>query len=98
MRSSHTAGRAFAAGSFAAALVAGAVLTAPAALADPIGEGSVPLTLEVESTGSLSMTVDTGAPVLLSEVPVGLEPVSVRARTNGEAWVVNELSDSVVRR
>lgn len=67
MRSSHTAGRTFAAGSFAAALVAGAVLTAPAALADPIGEGNVPLTLEVVETGSLSMTVDTTAAVELVE-------------------------------
>jgi DNA-binding beta-propeller fold protein YncE len=28
-------------------------------------------------------------------VPVGLEPVAVAARSNGEAWVVNNLSDSV---
>ena len=28
-------------------------------------------------------------------VPVGLDPVSVRARTNSEVWVVNHLSDSV---
>src|SRR3954467_1690230 len=28
-------------------------------------------------------------------VPVGLEPVSVAVRNNGEAWVVNHLSDSV---
>ncbi|MGB1310716.1 MAG: Ig-like domain-containing protein [Leucothrix sp.] len=28
-------------------------------------------------------------------VPVGLDPVSVRARSNTEAWVVNHLSDSV---
>ncbi|HKC52155.1 MAG TPA: hypothetical protein VKF60_15280 [Myxococcota bacterium] len=28
-------------------------------------------------------------------VPVGLEPVAVAARTNGEVWVVNHLSDSV---
>lgn len=34
-------------------------------------------------------------PVLMSEIPVGVEPVSVNARTNNEAWVVNELSDSV---
>jgi DNA-binding beta-propeller fold protein YncE len=35
------------------------------------------------------------SPVLLAEIPVGLEPVSLRARTNDEVWVVNELSDSV---
>jgi YVTN family beta-propeller protein len=28
-------------------------------------------------------------------VPVGLDPVAVAARTNGEVWVVNHLSDSV---
>ena len=28
-------------------------------------------------------------------VPVGLDPVSVRARTNNEVWVVNHMSDSV---
>ena len=36
-----------------------------------------------------------GAPVLTAEIPVGLEPVSVAARSDREAWVVNWLSDSV---
>src|SRR5215469_13393653 len=30
-----------------------------------------------------------------ARVPVGLEPVGVAARTNGEVWVTNKLSDSV---
>src|SRR5690242_10419281 len=34
-------------------------------------------------------------PVLVAEIPVGIEPVSVNPRTADEAWVVNELSDSV---
>ena len=34
-------------------------------------------------------------PVHLGAVPVGLDPVSVRARTNTEVWVVNHISDSV---
>lgn len=34
-------------------------------------------------------------PLLIAEIPVGLEPVSVRARSNHEVWVVNEVSDSV---
>ena len=34
-------------------------------------------------------------PRLTAEIPVGLEPVSVAARNNNEAWVVNWLSDSV---
>jgi YVTN family beta-propeller protein len=39
--------------------------------------------------------VTSGMPVLLAEIPVGIDPVSVRARTNGEVWVVNHVSDSV---
>ncbi|MDP6409463.1 MAG: hypothetical protein QGI46_08810 [Planctomycetota bacterium] len=35
------------------------------------------------------------APVLALEVPVGLDPVSVRFRTPTEVWVVNHISDSV---
>jgi YVTN family beta-propeller protein len=34
-------------------------------------------------------------PVLIAEIPVGLEPVSLRARNSDEVWVVNEVSDSV---
>src|SRR5206468_6615631 len=44
--------------------------------------------LEIFSVGSDGLT-HTGS------VPVGLEPVAVAARTNGEVWVVNHLSDSV---
>src|SRR5207244_11245011 len=44
----------------------------------------------------LSVFDVTGAtPVRIGEVPVGLEPVAVSARTNSEAWVVNTLSDDV---
>jgi len=34
-------------------------------------------------------------PRLTASIPVGLDPVSVRARSNTEAWVVNHISDSV---
>jgi len=34
-------------------------------------------------------------PRLISEIPVGIEPVSVNPRNNDEAWVVNEVSDSI---
>lgn len=37
----------------------------------------------------------SGLPVANGSVPVGLDPVSVRARSNTEAWVVNKISDSV---
>lgn len=36
-----------------------------------------------------------GVPHLRWEIPVGVEPVSVRARSATEAWVVNEVSDSI---
>ena len=32
---------------------------------------------------------------LAAEVPVGMEPVAVAARSNDEVWVVNHLSDSI---
>ena len=34
-------------------------------------------------------------PLLIVEIPVGLEPVSVNPRSNDEVWVVNEVSDSI---
>ncbi len=34
-------------------------------------------------------------PLLIAEIAVGVEPVSVNARDNDEVWVVNEVSDSV---
>jgi len=36
-----------------------------------------------------------GVPISLGHVAVGLDPVTVRFRTNGEAWVVNHISDTV---
>src|SRR5947209_318011 len=34
-------------------------------------------------------------PLLIAEIPVGVEPVSVNPRTADEVWVVNEVSDSI---
>src|SRR5690242_1369127 len=45
--------------------------------------------LEVFAVGATGNLTHTGS------VAVGLEPVAVAARTNGEVWVVNHLSDSV---
>ncbi len=46
--------------------------------------------------GSLEiLDVTVGTPTLVKSVAVGMEPVTVRARTNDEAWVVNHVSDSV---
>ncbi|MEM9729565.1 MAG: hypothetical protein AAF997_13330 [Myxococcota bacterium] len=38
---------------------------------------------------------DVGSSSNIASVPVGMEPVSVAARSNDEVWVVNHLSDSV---
>jgi len=48
------------------------------------------------AAGLLEVFDLTGAiPVLVAEIPVGVDPVSVRARTNNEVWVVNHVSDSI---
>src|SRR5262245_40237096 len=39
--------------------------------------------------------VTAGTPLPIGSVPVGLDPVSVRARTDDEVWVVNRVSDSI---
>ncbi len=39
--------------------------------------------------------VGVGTLTHVGSVPVGLEPIAVAARNNGEVWVVNHLSDSV---
>ncbi len=56
--------------------------------------------LAVNSPGASLSVFDVSntvrpAPMLVAEMTTGLEPVSVRARTNDEVWVVNELSDSI---
>ncbi|MDB6069315.1 MAG: hypothetical protein JWL81_486 [Verrucomicrobiales bacterium] len=92
-------------------LIAAAILPAArAAVAHQHFEGrqTHPITLSPDGTrlfavntpdGRLSVfdisNPDRSAPLLIAEIPVGLEPVSVRARTNEEVWVVNEVSDSV---
>ncbi|MFT4513096.1 MAG: DNA-binding beta-propeller fold protein YncE, partial [Planctomycetota bacterium] len=47
--------------------------------------------------GRLSVfdTSNPEQPLLRREIPVGLDPVSVHARTRDEVWVCNQLSDSV---
>jgi YVTN family beta-propeller protein len=40
-------------------------------------------------------TLGGAIPVWSGSIPVGLDPVSVRVRSNTEAWVVNRISDSV---
>jgi DNA-binding beta-propeller fold protein YncE len=53
--------------------------------------------LVVNTAAATLMVFDvTGVrPVLVESIPVGVDPVSVRARNEGEAWVVNLVSDSL---
>jgi YVTN family beta-propeller protein len=44
---------------------------------------------------SIFDTISAANPVLVNEIPVGIEPVSVRQRTSDELWVVNHTSDSI---
>lgn len=39
--------------------------------------------------------ITSGTAAKIGAIPVGVDPVSVRARTATEAWVVNQISDSV---
>jgi len=39
--------------------------------------------------------VSTGVPVPMYSIPVGIDPVTARFRTDTELWVVNQISDSV---
>lgn len=39
--------------------------------------------------------IASGTAVHIASIPVGLDPVSVRARTDDEVWVVNHISDTV---
>lgn len=53
--------------------------------------------LAVNTPDATLEVFDTTGPKLvrLFSVPVGIDPVTVRARTNDEVWVVNHISDSV---
>src|ERR1044071_2520531 len=39
--------------------------------------------------------VRSGNPIFFGLVPLGIDPVSVRYRNNEEAWVINEISDTI---
>lgn len=63
--------------------------------------------LTISPNGELLLAVNTAdnrlevfdiagdLPAPLASIPVGLDPVSVRARTDAEVWVVNHISDSI---
>lgn len=55
------------------------------------------LLLAVNTADNRLEVFDTlvGTPIPVKSIPVGVDPVSVRARNDTEAWVVNRISDSI---
>jgi len=90
-------------------LVLALLLTAPSAQAEYVNfEASHVHPIDLTPSGAKLLAVNTpdarlevftvdagGNLVPQRSIPVGLEPVTVVARTDTEAWVVNQLSDSV---
>jgi len=58
-------------------------------------DGTMLLAVNTPDAGLEILDVTGATPVAVGRVGVGLDPVSVRARTSDEAWVVNHVSDSV---
>jgi YVTN family beta-propeller protein len=95
-------------GAAAALALAGLLPGAPARAAYVNFESSHVHPIDLTPSGERLLAVNTpdallevfavGAGGVLSRqasIPVGLEPVSVAARTDSEAWVVNHLSDTI---
>ncbi|MCB1233030.1 MAG: hypothetical protein KDN19_22485, partial [Verrucomicrobiae bacterium] len=61
----------------------------------PDGNRLLAVHSEAASISVFDVSGSSADPVKVAEIPVGLEPVSVRARGNSEIWVVNEVSDSL---
>ena len=62
---------------------------------DITADGSTLLAVNTQANALEVFDVSTGTPIHLERIPVGHDPVSVRVRSNNEAWVVNHVSDSV---
>ncbi len=57
--------------------------------------GSTLLAVNTADDRLETFDVSSGTPVWTGSISVGMDPVSVRARTDSEVWVVNRVSDSV---
>ncbi len=62
---------------------------------DMTPDGSYLLAVNTPDNRLEILSLASGMPMSAGSVGVGLDPVSVRARTNTEIWVVNHVSDSV---
>lgn len=57
--------------------------------------GNTLLAVNTPDNSLMVFDVSNGTLQQLASIPVGLDPVSVRARTDNEVWVVNHVSDSI---
>jgi len=62
---------------------------------DMTPDGSLLLAVNTPADTLLVFSLSGGTPVLQSTIPVGVDPISVRARTATEAWVVNRISNNI---
>jgi len=58
-------------------------------------DGQTLLAVNTADNALMVFDVSSGVPQQTDSIAVGLDPVSVRARTDREAWVVNQVSDSI---
>ncbi|MBI3759890.1 MAG: YncE family protein, partial [Deltaproteobacteria bacterium] len=63
--------------------------------ADMTPDGTKLLVVNTADNRLEVFSLASGTPTAIGSVLVGLDPVSVRARTNTEVWVVNAISDNV---
>jgi len=57
--------------------------------------GDLLLVVNTSAASLMVFDVSGALPVQLDSIPVGFDPVSVRARSESEAWVVNLISDTI---
>jgi len=62
---------------------------------DTTPDGQLLLVVNTADNRLEVFSIASGVPVRLRSIPVGVDPVTVRARSSTEAWVVNHISDTV---
>ncbi len=62
---------------------------------DMTPDGQLLLAVNTANQSLEVFSITNGALALQRTIAVGIDPISVRARTNTEAWVVNKVSDSI---
>ena len=69
--------------------------TAPVHGMDITPDGTTLLVTNTADARIEVFSLGAAMPVWVGSIPVGMDPVSVRARTSTEVWVVNHISDTV---